>query len=187
MNLSHWIVAGAGTVDELPEALQPSSALEWWMCVEYFGSADFLRLDPKTQRTRRGILEGTFDEPISPTDKTPFAEFPLPRMTAKVIRILRDRKAGLPEAANNRVKAVRRVFAWGLENEHVPNNPARDVSYVRNATVRSPGTLGHQHQPAHGAVRLAHDASGRDLHAGGGTQANGRRCSRAVGAPRAQK
>ena len=55
-------------------------------------------------------------------------------MTAKAIRILRDRKAGLPEAANNRVKAIRRVFAWALECEHVAANPARDVAYVRNAT-----------------------------------------------------
>ena len=55
-------------------------------------------------------------------------------MTAKAIRLLRDRKTGLPEAANNSVKAIRRVFAWGLECELVASNPARDVSYVRNAT-----------------------------------------------------
>ncbi len=28
-----------------------------WLCVQYFKTADFRRLDPRTQRVRRGILE----------------------------------------------------------------------------------------------------------------------------------
>jgi integrase len=52
-------------------------------------------------------------------------------MTAKAIRVLRDRKADFPEAANSRVKAVRQVFAWALDYDHVTTNPARDVPYVR--------------------------------------------------------
>ena len=105
-----------------------------WLCVRYFDSPEFRRLDPGTQRTRRGILEGCLQEPVAPGAKETFADFPLNRMTAKAICVLRDRKEGLPEAANNRVKAVRRAFAWGLENEHVTANPGRDVRYVRGAS-----------------------------------------------------
>jgi integrase len=105
-----------------------------WLMVQYFASSEFRDLDPRTQRTRRGILEATCQEPISPASKELFADFPLKRMGAKAIRVLRDRKAGLPEAANNRVKAVRRMFAWAIEAELVTDNPARDVSYKRRPT-----------------------------------------------------
>jgi site-specific recombinase XerD len=105
-----------------------------WLCVQYFGSAEFRELDPRTQRTRRGILEATCLEPIAPGATEVFADFPLIRMSGKAIRVLRDRKAEFPEAANNRVKAIRRMFAWAMEAEHVTNNPARDVAYKRRAT-----------------------------------------------------
>ena len=122
--------------------LPPKPGTYRWLCVRYFESVEFKSLDPKTQHVRRQVLGHTWEEPISPTDDTPFADFPLSRMSPKSICILRDRKAqeGLPEAANSRVKYIRRVFAWGLEHEHIDANPARDVAYVRNATEgTSPG------------------------------------------------
>ena len=101
-----------------------------WLCVQFFNSSEFKRLDPRTQYTRRRILEGLFDEPIAPGAAETFADFPLDRLRPKDLRVLRDRKAGLPGAADNRVKALRRVFKWGLKNEHVRSNPARDVEYI---------------------------------------------------------
>jgi len=102
-----------------------------WLCVQYISSVEFRQLDGSTQRVRRRILEATFIERISPAIKETFANFPISRMTAKAVRVLRDRKADLPDAANNRLKTIRRVFAWGAENDHVPSNPARDVSLLR--------------------------------------------------------
>ena len=32
------------------------------------------------------------------------------------------------------MKCIRRVLKWGLENDHVPSDPARDVKFVGNAT-----------------------------------------------------
>jgi len=57
-------------------------------------------------------------------------------MTGKAIRVLRNRKAKFPEAANLRIRAVRRVFTWAIENEvgNVTSNPARDVAYMRSAS-----------------------------------------------------
>src|SRR5689334_8791934 len=72
-----------------------------WLISQYVGSAEFRSLDPRTQRTRRGILEATCHEPIAPGTRELFADFPIHRMTAKVIRVLRDRKADLLEAGNN--------------------------------------------------------------------------------------
>jgi integrase len=105
-----------------------------WLIVQYLASPEFLALDPRTQRVRRGILESTCTEPISPGSLEVFANFPLSRLSAKAIRILRDRKTGLPEAANGRVKAIRRMFAWAMEAEVVSINPARDVTYKRRVT-----------------------------------------------------
>jgi integrase len=52
-------------------------------------------------------------------------------MTRSAIRVLRDRvPVDTPEAANNRVKAVRRLFSWASENELVKSNPAREVKYI---------------------------------------------------------
>jgi integrase len=107
-----------------------------WLCLKFFDSTDFKLLDPKTQHVRRQVLEHTWDEPIAPGANEKFGDFPLSRMTAKAVRVLRNRKSGFPEAANVRIKAIRRVFVWAMENEiaNITSNPARDVAYMRNAS-----------------------------------------------------
>jgi site-specific recombinase XerD len=102
-----------------------------WLCLQYTGSVEFRRLGESTQRVRKGILEATFCEPIAPNSKETFGDFPLSRMSARAVKVLRDRKAASADAANNRLKTIRRVFAWGLENDYVNTNPARDVSLLR--------------------------------------------------------
>lgn len=111
--------------------LPPKPGTYRWLCTQYFGSAEFARLNPSTQRVRRGVLESTLEEPIAPGDTALFADFPLDRMTAKAIRVLRDRKADRPDAANNRLKFVRQVFTWGLEHDHIETNPALGISGIR--------------------------------------------------------
>ena len=105
-----------------------------WLCIQYFRSVIFRHLETTTQITRRRILESTYDEPIHPGASETFAGFPLTRMTPKAVRVLRDRKASAPEAANGRVKAIRAVFSWALEEEHVAINPAREVPRIKNAS-----------------------------------------------------
>jgi integrase len=105
-----------------------------WLCVQYFSSATFKRLDERTQRVRRGILEATFEEPVAPGSSTLFGQVPASKMTAKAIRVLRDRKVDLPEAANGRVKAVRQVFSFAIEQDLAKTNPAKDVPYLRSGS-----------------------------------------------------
>ncbi len=110
-----------------------------WLCVRYFAEcADYLRLDERTRRVRRGILEATFDEPIAPGSAKFFRDFPLSRMTADAIEVLRDRKIAFPESGNSRVKAIRGVFKWAVRKKGsdgkplVEHNPARDVAYLKS-------------------------------------------------------
>jgi integrase len=101
-----------------------------WLCIQYFGSPKFKQLGRRTQYVRRRIFESMLDEPIAPGAKETFAYFPLDRLTTAALEILRDRKDGLPEAANGRVKALRGIFAWAKHMKHVRGNLAKDIEYV---------------------------------------------------------
>jgi integrase len=108
-----------------------------WLCIRYFSEcAEYKRLDARTQHVRRQILETTFDEPIAPASSKFFRDFPLSRMTADAVEVLRNRKIETPESANARIKAMRQVFKFGVKKKLAPSNPARDVEYFRSS---SPG------------------------------------------------
>ena len=118
-----------------PRLRSPDEGTYRWLCVEYFRSAKCARLDPRTQKVRRRVLEPTCEEPIYPGAKETFGDCPIARFTAKSVRVLRDRKAGAPEAGNERVKLIRALFAWAVEEEHVPVNPARDVPLTKTGSL----------------------------------------------------
>ena len=128
----------AGTAAEPP---RPAPGIiipgTWrWLCHRYFDEcADYKRMDPRTRRLRRQIIEKTFDEPITPDSQRLFGDVPLEHFTAKAVRVLRDRRLEAPEAANARVKAIRRVFVWALAEEvrGVAVNPAREVSFFKGS------------------------------------------------------
>jgi len=126
---AEYAQALSGTIGDKPSSqIAPRS---WrWLCTKYMGSREFARLDPSTQRVRRKILEGTFNEPVHKGSPLLFADVPVRKFTSKGVRALRDRKEG-PEAANGRVKAIRQVFKWGVDTEEVSHNPARDVPYIK--------------------------------------------------------
>ena len=106
-----------------------------WLCVKYFAEcADYVRLDERTKRVRRGIIEATFDEPIAPGSPRLFRDMPLTRMTEDAVEVLRDRKIQTPEAANGRLKAIRQVFKFGTKKKLAPSNPARDVEYFKSGS-----------------------------------------------------
>ena len=110
-----------------------------WLCVEYFGSeTGLLDLDPTTLHVRRKVLESTWEERIAPDHPLKFGDCPLGRFDSKAVRILRNRKKEFPEAANVRVKAIRRVFKWAIDEEvgGLTTNPARDVSRFKS---KNPG------------------------------------------------
>jgi len=103
-----------------------------WMCAKYLESEGFRALDERTRRVRRGILESCLAEPTEPGSTLLYGDVFLDDLTTKAIKVLRDLKAGLPEAGNGRVKSLRQVFAWALEDElsdRLLFNPARDVKY----------------------------------------------------------
>ena len=125
-----------------------------WLCVQYYKSAMFTELDPRTQKVRRSILE-RFCQNRDDGDK-PFALL-LPRH----IRVRRDEMADRPEAANGMVKALRQLYRFALRYDHHDDTPADKVEYLKgNADGFHSWTLAEIEQfeathPIGGQARLA--------------------------------
>lgn len=109
-----------------------------WLCEAYFRSTEYRRLDESTRTVRRRVLEGCLQEPLEPGSALIIADCPIERVSAKHVRMLRDRKSEAPEAANSRLKALRGLFKWALADEDLmgrfPSNPARDVQAFRTSS-----------------------------------------------------
>ena len=105
-----------------------------WLGRLYMASAEFKRLDRTSQRNRAAILESCFAEPRKPGDAVLIGGCPLSALSALHIRVLRDRKAELPGASNNRLKYLSSMFAWAIEAGHLDRNPAREVRRVAYAS-----------------------------------------------------
>ena len=95
------------------------------LCVDYYKSAMFKKLDARTQHVRRQILD-RFCQHKNDGDK-PFALL-LPRH----IRSRRDEMVDRPEAANGLIKALRQLFKFAVDYDHHDRNPAKDVDYLKS-------------------------------------------------------
>jgi integrase len=104
------------------------------LAADYFGSRRFKSLDPVSQKTRRGIIEDCLREPRKPGSTSLMANCPLEYVTAAVVQMLMDRKAGKPGAANNRKMCLSAMFGWAVRQETMRSNPARDAERVSYAT-----------------------------------------------------
>lgn len=124
---------GERTADDTSSLARPSAGSLRWLCIEYFKSAEFEQLAQSTQRSRRQALESILDERTRPGAEFYFADFPLPRLAAEHVKVLRDRKRAFPHAANFRVKILRGLFKWAIENGKggIRTNPARDVPKLK--------------------------------------------------------
>jgi integrase len=97
------------------------------LCIMYFGSPTFARLDRSTQSWRRRALDAICEK---------HAAKPVALMEPRHVRTLRDERADQPGAANTRLKALKALFAWACEEkpELVRQNPTLGVRKIRYAT-----------------------------------------------------
>jgi integrase/recombinase XerD len=97
------------------------------LCVLYYSSPSFKRLDEATQTWRRRALDAICEK---------HADKPVALLTPRHIRMLRDERADQPGAANQRLKALKALFAWGCEEkpEIVLLNPTWGVRKIKYAT-----------------------------------------------------
>src|ERR1700745_3681795 len=97
------------------------------VCVLYYASATFKRLDPATQSWRRRALDSMCEK---------HADKPVALMEARHVRALRDERSDRPGAANTRLKALKALFVWACEEkpELALQNPTLSVRKIKYAT-----------------------------------------------------
>lgn len=101
-----------------------------WLVTQYYASAAFKSLDQRTRHVRRLILDGICAEHFGA--ELPHGDKPYGLMETQHVRRIRDVKLDFPEAANSRVKALRQVFRWAMDEEVklAKDNPAEKVKYL---------------------------------------------------------
>jgi integrase len=125
MEVYQTALSGAVAITETRRRSKPAAGTLHWLCIEYFSSAFFKDRLPssKSQHVRRKVLEKVCetagDELIAD-------------ITAKVIRKGMDRRADTPEAANGFLKAMRGLFEFAVEYEHVRVNPTIGIRKLRS-------------------------------------------------------
>lgn len=111
-----------------------------WLCMVYFRSDAFQKLDKTTQAKRRQIVDAMLLEPVKIGGTDLFADMPLKALSVDNLTKLRDRKADTPFAADERLKILRQVFDAtrpgrdGRPEPIMPVNTARMVRSYRRKT-----------------------------------------------------
>ena len=97
------------------------------LCIHYYASATFDALDRATQSWRRRALDSICQN---------HADKPVVLMLPRHVRQLRDELKDSPGAANQRLKALKALFAWACEDEPelAPQNPTLGVKKIKYAT-----------------------------------------------------
>ena len=97
------------------------------LCVLYYVSPVFKGFDKATQSWRRRALDAICEK---------HADKPVALLTPRHVRMLRDERADQPGAANQRLKALKALFAWACEEkpEIAPQNPTWGVRKIKYAT-----------------------------------------------------
>lgn len=93
-----------------------------WLINQYLTSAEFAEAKPATQTQRRSILLRIARESGHLDCRT---------LTRDAVQAGRDKRAKTPGAANNMIKVVKSLYAWGMDAGHVSHNPAEGVKRLK--------------------------------------------------------
>ena len=106
-----------------------------WLAARYFAeSEEFKKLYKKSQQARRSCIEDCLREPRVPGSTDLIRDCPVSQFTAAHVKMLRDRKAKQPGAANNRRKHLSAMCSWAVEANLMPMNYVRDIKSIQTAS-----------------------------------------------------
>jgi integrase len=111
----------SGTVSDEPVRRGSFRAL----CILYYASPSFTLLDKKTKGWRRHALDLIAHK---------HGALPVAQMRAKHVRGFRDALQATPAASLALLKALRALFRWAAEAEHVESDPTIGVTAIRYAS-----------------------------------------------------
>lgn len=110
-----------GKPRQVAKAVPASKGTIRWVIQQYYTSAEFKKLDSRTQRVRRLILEKLCGK---------HGDKRYDELEPRHIRQWRDARTDTPEAANGIIKALRQVYAYAVKNDLAKINPAAAVEYL---------------------------------------------------------
>jgi integrase len=96
-----------------------------WAIGQYRESSAWLALKPATRRQRENI----FEQIVATAGNQPLA-----RVDRRAIIAGRERRAATPFQAKHFVAALRGLFAWALDNDHVKTDPTADIKVKKPKT-----------------------------------------------------
>lgn len=102
-----------------------------WLCDQYMDSTDFKSKADATKTSRRRIILSMMQEPLQPGKSPNFGQERARKISRAHIEILRDRKSDNPNAANERLKILSRVFKMAVSKGWIDVNHVRDVERLR--------------------------------------------------------
>ena len=104
------------------------------VCEAYYQSAEFRLLAERTRYVRRAQLEAICQARVRPDAAAALADCPIARFDSSHVRMILDRKAATPEAANNSVKSLSSMFRWAVEARLATINPTTGVKRIRTGS-----------------------------------------------------
>lgn len=118
-------MAGESTarVEVGSDRTKPGSFSE--LVVAYYRSADFARLSDSTKTTYRGIIERL---------RADYGDMPIARLERHHVSAMIDRRAKTPAAANNALRILRMLMAFGLDRRMITSDPTWKVKKIKNKT-----------------------------------------------------
>jgi integrase len=97
---------------------KPGEGTFGWLWDLYRASPAWAELSPATKKQRENLIKPILDQA---------ADAPLSAITRKEIIAARDSRADTPGQAGNFLKALRSLFRWALDVEHVKIDPTVNV------------------------------------------------------------
>ena len=107
-------------IEKRPTRAAPHSLQ--WLWDSYRQTENWLRLSPTTRYQREKIMERALKE----SGDAPFAAVTKAHILAGL-----DRRATTPAASRNFLKAMKGLFQWAAEREHIANDPTAAVKYPK--------------------------------------------------------
>lgn len=119
-------LAGLASIEKQKPGKARSGTFKW-LVEQYMRSAAFAELAPSTRRHRGNMLKTILEDPKR-------ADAPFTAITKAQIRMGMDRRATIPNAANNFLKTMAHLFKWAEEGDLVEVNPCVGVRKMRVKT-----------------------------------------------------
>jgi integrase/recombinase XerD len=117
----HAALSQIDTEEKRKKYQSPAKGSFGYVCLAYYASATFKALDPSTQDWRRHALEVICE---NHGDKA------VSSLQSRHIRKLRDELADQPATSKKRLKALRALFRWAIEEDEAPHDPTFGVKAI---------------------------------------------------------